>query len=237
MCITTSSEGICAICHKTYKRQGINRHLKSHLKQMEGEKDDGSKSFLLKIVPNPKYGTTGYFLYLWVNENTKLRLIDDFLRNIWLECCGHMSEFREKEQQNLFFSPEEISKKKAVKNVFYKGQKVEYTYDFGSSTYLLISVEEVYKVKAPKAIVLLSRNEPLEIMCETCGKKPAEYVCTVHYYEEDSLFCKQCSKKHAKKCTDFEYMGLPIVNSPRCGVCGYTGGMIDKERDGIYKKK
>jgi hypothetical protein len=29
---------------------------------------------------------------------------------------------------------------------------------------------------------------------------------------------------------------MPIVNSPRMGVCGYEGGTIDKERDGIYGK-
>jgi hypothetical protein len=39
-----------------------------------------------------------------------------------------------------------------------------------------------------------------------------------------------------KKCSDFDdYAAMPIVNSPRAGVCGYTGGTIDKERDGAYK--
>lgn len=51
--------------------------------------------------------------------------------------------------------------------------------------------------------------------------------------EEDS-FCEKCAEKHGKKCDDFaDYAGMPVVNSPRCGVCGYEGGIIDLERDGV----
>ncbi len=236
MNISVTSEGICAICKKTYKKRGIKRHLKSHLKKMEEEKKEINKSFLIKIEADPIYGTSGYFLYIWVDENTTLQYIDDFLRNIWLECCGHMSAFKEKKSSfDSMFRLPKISKGKAVKKVFYEGQKIEYTYDFGSSTFLIISIEGVYNVKAPDQITLLSRNEPLEILCETCGKKPAEYTCPIHYYDEDSLFCKKCAQKHAKTCTDFEYAALPIVNSPRFGICAYSGGVIDVERDGVYK--
>jgi hypothetical protein len=52
------------------------------------------------------------------------------------------------------------------------------------------------------------------------------------------LFCDKCAKKHAKKCEDFEdYAALPVVNSPRMGVCAYEGGCIDTERDGAFVKK
>jgi len=30
---------------------------------------------------------------------------------------------------------------------------------------------------------------------------------------------------------------MPIVNSPRMGVCGYEGGVIDIERDGVFLLK
>ncbi len=40
--------------------------------------------------------------------------------------------------------------------------------------------------------------------------------------------------KLENECEDFsEEMRLPVVNSPRMGICGYEGGMIDKERDGV----
>ena len=44
------------------------------------------------------------------------------------------------------------------------------------------------------------------------------------------------SAKHSEICDDFEdYAEMPVVNSPRMGECGYSGGEIDTERDGPYK--
>ena len=55
-------------------------------------------------------------------------------------------------------------------------------------------------------------------------------------YEEYAFYCKDCQKKHAKVCPDFkDYAAMPVVNSPRMGVCGYDGGRIDKKRDGVFK--
>jgi hypothetical protein len=49
------------------------------------------------------------------------------------------------------------------------------------------------------------------------------------------MFCEKCAKKHAKECEDFAdgYAVMPVVNSPRMGVCAYEGGCIDTERDGV----
>lgn len=85
-----------------------------------------------------------------------------------------------------------------------------------------------------KEILLLSRNEPLELYCHVCKKKPAVDICVVHY-DGNNLFCEKCSKKHEGDC---EYEALfPVVNSPRMGVCGYDGGRIDVERDGVFQMK
>ncbi|MBL7814256.1 MAG: hypothetical protein JNL70_04545 [Saprospiraceae bacterium] len=125
---------------------------------------------------------------------------------------------------------------KTLKKVFKVGQVFDYEYDFGSTTQLTIHVLAEYKLAVTEGIKLLSRNEPLKIMCEVCGEKAATDVCTIHDWEEASLFCKSCAKKHAKECEDFaDYAGLKVVNSPRFGVCAYEGGQIDKKRDGVWK--
>jgi hypothetical protein len=124
-----------------------------------------------------------------------------------------------------------------VSKVFHKDLKLDYEYDFGSSTNLQLTVIDEYPIKADKKIVLLSRNEPLEWLCDTCKKEPATQICTVHDWDDDSYFCDKCAKKHAKKCSDFkEYASMPVVNSPRMGVCAYEGGAIDVERDGVFEK-
>lgn len=252
------SEGKCLFCGKTFKNGGINRHLQTHFKKLAPEKGN-RLSFLLKIEPDAKYWAgSGYFLYLWVDGTTKLGTIDDFLRDIWLECCGHLSAFRNPKRKSVgmwdFLEAEELleqgkTKKyeslmedatgeipmgRKARDVFYKDLKLEYEYDFGSSTNLTISVSAEVKRKAEKPIVLLSRNEPLEIYCQTCGKAPAVQLCCIEDWESDYLFCSKCAKKHAKTCDDFaDYSAMPIVNSPRMGVCGYEGGTIDLDRDKI----
>jgi hypothetical protein len=190
--------------------------------------------------------------------------LDTFLRGIWLECCGHMSAFRnpklhgnsggmfdlmeayeylekgnvKKYETMMENTAGEVPKSRKAKDILYKGLVLEYEYDFGSTTELSLTVVDEYPIKADKEIVLLSRNEPLKIMCASCGKAPATQMCNVCMYNEDATFCDACAKKHAKKCEDFaEYASMPIVNSPRMGVCAYTGGTIDTERDGVFVMK
>ncbi|MDL2313013.1 hypothetical protein LJC68_09080 [Bacteroidales bacterium OttesenSCG-928-B11] len=205
-------------------------------------------------------GTTGYFLSLWVDGETAMEEIDIFLRKIWLDCCDHLSAFRNPAQLqrggwNFFEAMElivqgktkeyeklmeegngEIPMSRKVSKVFHKDLKLEYECDFGSTTALQLTVVEEFSIKADANTVLLSRNEPLEILCGSCKKEPATEMCIAHGWDESSLFCPKCAKKHAKECEDFEdYAAMPVVNSPRMGVCGYGGGAIDKERDGVYK--
>ncbi|MDR3245275.1 MAG: hypothetical protein LBT50_02445 [Prevotellaceae bacterium] len=257
------SSGKCLFCGKTFAKAGINRHLKTHLEQKTTENPKG-KSFFVKVETDPRYGNTPYFLSLWVGGTATMENLDDFLRNIWLECCGHMSEFtnpakrmqgggmwgyfeamellergKQKEYEELMEETNgEISMSRKVSQVFYKGLALKYEYDFGSSTNLQLTVMDEYPVKADKKIVLLSRNEPLEWLCDLCQKEPATQICTVHDWGDDSMFCDKCAKKHARKCSDFrEYASMPVVNSPRMGVCAYTGGAIDIERDGVFVKQ
>lgn len=257
------SVGKCVYCNKEFNKSGISRHLAKHL----GEKTNLSKpgkSFLVKIEINPKWGASPYFLHLWVDGNSTMKEIDTFLRRIWLECCGHMSSFKNPKQatkghgmwdffeaQNLLSNGKtkayeqlmedsngEIPMSRKTKDALQKGIKLVYEYDFGSTTELYLSVTEAYPMAADEKIILLSRNEPPEILCETCGTKPAIKICSVCMDQHESAFCNTCAKKHAKTCPDFEdYASMPVVNSPRMGVCGYEGGTIDTKRDGPFVVK
>lgn len=235
---TIKSVGVCCYCNKQYTKSGMSRHLQSHLGKMDAI--EGQLSYLLKVEVCKKYEYYPYFLYLQVSSRTNMGNIDDYLRDIWLECCGHMSSFRETTPYRGFLNsyPEDIDLSLSCSKVFEPKQKLEYTYDFGSSTCLDITVIAEYPFQTKERIKLLSRNEPLQILCDACDKNPASWVCIAHGWEEDSLFCEKCAKKHEKECEDFEdYSARPVVNSPRFGVCGYEGGLIDIERDGVYKMK
>lgn len=217
-----SSEGQCLFCKGRFSQSAIHLHVQKHLAEKQGK---AGNSFLLKVEVNPDWGKTPFFLSLWADGETRMKDIDGFLRSIWLECCGHMSEFT-------------VPMSKKLKDVLHKGMSIGYQYDFGSTTELQIEVVDEYPVMADEKIALLSRNEPLNIPCCMCKMAAATVVCIAHDPEEDAEFCKACAKKHAKNCDDFEdYASMPLVNSPRMGVCGYTGGTIDGQRDLPIKAK
>jgi hypothetical protein len=94
-----------------------------------------------------------------------------------------------------------------------------YEYDFGSSTRLagrgLPTLPSVFK---KRAIHLLARNEPPDIRCVSCGKT-AKRICGQCAWSGPATFCDACAKKHDCGAERL----LPVVNSPRMGVCAYCG--------------
>ncbi len=239
------SEGVCLYCNEIVSKQGMSRHVSTHLKKMEKEleKDNKNKAkyYHLSIT------AAEMFLVLVVESKTDFDELDDFFRAIWLECCGHMSSFRVKSGVTIMdmrddfgfgFEPNTKPMTTKVSKVFEKELTLDYEYDFGSTTGFKIKVLDKYTLPLQEDnILLISRNEPLPILCRICEKEPAQEICGIHMYD-DGFFCKKCAKKHAKKCEDFEdYAKMPVVNSPRMGTCAYEGGQIDEERDGYYKPK
>ena len=230
-----SSEGKCFYCAETFAGNGISRHLSTHLKSIQSEKLTKKKSYHVKIT-----GAKLYFIHLLIDENVNLEQLDSYLREIWLECCGHLSSFEIKgtrgTQNSLDDGEYGINKNTKVGGLFKKGIKLNYEYDFGSTTHLEISVLNEYLIQDKQGILLLSRNEPLKMLCDLCKQKPAEVVCLL-WHDKGTMFCDSCKDIHVEECSDFEdYSEGYIVNSPRMGVCGYEGGTIDTDRDGIWQK-
>lgn len=214
-----ASEGVCVFCNKTYKKTGISRHFKKHLDAIP--RQGKASSYHVKVECGP------YFLQLLIDGNAYMDELDHFLRRIWLECCGHLSAFLD--------GRDEISMSTKARNVLYKGGTLEHHYDFGTTTLSNITTINEYDFATPESIKLLSRNNPLELYCNMCKKQAATSICVIHW-GEDNHFCDSCTEKHQEVCEDAaDYSLLPVVNSPRYGECGYDGGAIDKERDGVFK--
>ena len=57
------------------------------------------------------------------------------------------------------------------------------------------------------------------IPCDGCNAKSAVVICTACMWDNAGWLCEACAQTH--DCD--EDMFLPVVNSPRTGVCGYTG--------------
>lgn len=216
----TASKGNCYICGKTVTKTVAKRHLLSH--SYDGDKCQ--KCRLLKIEsPYDK----DYWLYVDMPLTSDLYSLDSFLREIWLECCGHMSVF-------FIGRYGKIDMETTISHLS-EGIVLHYEYDFGSTTELTVTVVgTIFRKEQEKDVRLLIRNEVPKYICGKCGK-PATHICMDCIYEDDDpFFCEACGKKHFEKIHEFD---LPIVNSPRMGVCDYDGELDEYEFDPQKIKK
>lgn len=111
-----------------------------------------------------------------------------------------------------------------LKDVADVGCTMVYEYDFGSTTELFVCINSVREgEKGSNEIVILSRNNPPEIICDNCKKNRAKWVDSMRYCEE-AFWCEECLREEHDIDEDymFEFL-LPVCNSPRMGVCGYEG--------------
>ena len=163
-------------------------------------------------------------MHLQVPLGLRLDLLDDFLRDTWLECCGHLSVFRIDGIDYFVAANDELGGKNmkvALGEILRPGVKFYHEYDFGTATELTLSVlSEGEPDRGARPIKILAKNEPPPFACGTCGRA-ATKICTECMWEEEGLglLCAECVAKH--ECD--EEIFLPVVNSPRVGMCGYCG--------------
>lgn len=221
----TASNGKCNICGGIFDKSAMTKHLAAC--RQKNDAPDGasagrpSRATAFHLLVEGRY-LPEYWMHLEVPVRASLEVLDGFLRDAWLECCGHLSAFT---IESISYSAEptgELGDEDMdipLSEVLRPGLKFYHEYDFGSTTYLVLKVvsEEESKLKG-KGVRVLARNEPPTIPCVKCGQ-PAVQVCGQCLYEGSGWLCKACARQH--ECG--EEMLLPVVNSPRVGVCGYTG--------------
>ncbi|MFP4029711.1 MAG: IS1096 element passenger TnpR family protein [Candidatus Brocadiia bacterium] len=226
---TPESSGECRLCGETFKSSGMTSHLKSCVKKNR-ESNDQEEVGLYHMVARGGGGL--FWLHFEVVGEAPLEVVDDFLRSIWVECCGHLSAFTINNQR---YSPQPMDSMMArnpekptdvpICEVLSNNDEFHYEYDYGSTTHLEMRVVDVREGPRPeRAVRVLARNQMPEFECAECGAT-ATQICPTCW--EDNLFCDECAPEHP--CYD-DYGGLlPLVNSPRAGVCGYTGRFGDQE--------
>lgn len=233
------STGKCAYCGGVFSRQVMSRHLtacrqkQSDLTPAGKRQKPSSKVFHLFVEGN---GLPEYWMHLEAPAQITLQELDAFLRRTWLECCGHLSAFTIKGQrfdhvlfdddlEDTFRSmfdtvPKDRDMSVKLADIFRPGLALEYEYDFGSTTALKLRVVAEYESAAQgKALKFLARNDPPHINCGSCRERLATQVCSVCLYSGEGWVCDECAEDHV--CGE-DYF-LPVLNSPRTGVCGYEG--------------
>lgn len=222
------SEGVCSFCSGVFAKAAMGRHLE----KCEKRKPEGSASSSKSAVQDAfhmmveGYGLSRskYWMHIEASAGAKLSDLDSFLRGIWLECCGHLSMFTIGGMEFISnFTPEDRLEGRKGMNValdklLFPGLTFLHEYDFGTTTELAIKVLSRGRSHTKNKIQLLARNNTPMIKC-VCGKEAVNLCSQCVWESGEGWLCDDCAKKH--ECG--EDMLLPVLNSPRTGMCGYTG--------------
>ena len=158
------------------QRTGIAKHLQTCKKRVDlYEKAEKTEKYFELLL----YGAYNKdnWLIIQIKENATLDDLDRFIRDIWVECCGHLSVFEidgvsyEREPDDDFGWGEPAkSTNHTLKQVLTTGMIFNYEYDFGSTTEIMVKVLDHYSAqKQNEKVVILSRNNPPEFACSICG--------------------------------------------------------------------
>ena len=213
------SQGQCQFCNELVTKTAATRHLakcdarQAALAKAEAQPIAAEPLYCLRAQAN---GAPEFWLDLEVKGNAPLSALDSYLRAIWLECCGHLSQFGD-------FREDELPMTGKISRYLPVGASTIHLYDFGSTSETVIKSvsSRVGKPLTKHPITLLFRNAPPEVECIKCNA-PATHFCEECRYEDDSpgWLCDKHTESHPH---DNYGEPSPLVNSPRSGMCGYDG--------------
>ena len=221
------SEGHCNLCGKNIEGDKISGHL-MECRDKLFKNNDARPANIMQISAYGRH-TPEFWLQLAVWDGATLSDIDNFLRYTWLECCGHLSAFNingaryesrpaDDDDDAFPFGEKPLSMSAKLSKVLEPGTVMLHEYDFGTTTELELEVLDVFQGAKPIAdVILLAHNLKPKIKCRSC-EKIATLICSGCCYDFQ-CFCKKCAPRH--ECG--KDMMLPLVNSPRTGMCGYDG--------------
>lgn len=225
---------VCRLCGERSSRMG--RHLQQCVPKYFSEHPSSSENHTFYLIRVKGRYAPEYVLYLLVPVQQKLRLLDRFLRDVWLECCEHLSSFHINNREVASRSVDDFWGKPAktmgqveIGKVLSPKVKFSYIYDFGSPTELDLEVISELRVSAiADRVHLLARSDPPFNKCYLCDEEATQLclLCAQANLEQ-ALVCERCIQAHRDVCLDpdeFELdLLIPVTNSPRMGVCAYCG--------------
>lgn len=218
MAESTRTRGACAYCGREMTRGGLARHLagckerRAAIAAADAGKGESGPQIHLQV--QDAWGGD-YWLHLEMRGSAPLGDLDDYLRAIWLECCGHMSQF-----SVGGWGGEEFDMDEKAAGVLRPGVELTHIYDFGTDSQTLIRVVAVRQGKplTRHPITLMARNAPPAVACQDCGEPATRLCLECPYDEQPGTLCAAHARKHRHRDAK-----LPLLNSPRSGMCGYDG--------------
>jgi len=217
------SRGKCQYCGEETAKGGMTRHLAKCDKRAQtiqaADSSNQPEETLWQVRVQDGYDKD-FWLDLEIRGSASLTALDKYLRAIWLECCGHLSKFTVGGWGGY-----DVGKARKADDVFKRETDLLHLYDFGTTSETEIHVVSSRRgrstIKHP--ITLMARNNMPERTCMECDQ-PATHLCMECLIEgdldDDWFLCEE----HAEVHPHLDYgEPVPLVNSPRLGMCGYEG--------------
>mgnify|MGYP005837452079 CR=1 FL=1 len=138
---------------------------------------------LLHLRVEDAYRSSPFWMDVEIKASASLHVLDDFLRDIWLECCDHLSLFSidgvmyEQVLDPDWGPSDSRSMRVALGKVVRVGSSFTYRYDYGTTSELWLRVLGERDGYLKKALRLLARNQPPVWLCSVCGQ-PATQIDT-----------------------------------------------------------
>ncbi|MCI5167116.1 MAG: hypothetical protein D3903_13730, partial [Candidatus Electrothrix sp. GM3_4] len=138
MAQTKQTRGACAFCGRQMTGNGMVKHLsacpkrKETLSENDQKKGKAQKLYHLKIQDA---WLNDFWLHLEICGSATFKDLDSYLRLIWLECCGHLSQFSLGSGMG-----EEVAMDTRISTLFQAGMMLTHIYDFGNSSDTQIKV-------------------------------------------------------------------------------------------------
>ncbi len=212
---TLKDPGRCEGCGAVLSKRAITRHV-AGCATFTAPKE-GKRGLIYQLMVDAP-AMPEYWMVVEAGPTATLKQLDKFLRDTWLECCGHLSAFTiggqsyASQPDDSGYMDERTMSARVAQCVGVRQWR--YEYDFGSTTELRVRVLGS-REGSGGPVTLLARNLDPPLACVRCGA-PATKVCMVCNSMEPGWLCAKCAKRH--ECEDAINR---VVNSPRCGVCGY----------------
>lgn len=215
------SKGQCTYCKAEIVKNVVTKHLATcpqhHAIIQQAETKKGKTETLFHLRAQSAHSKE-FWIDVEMRGSSTLQDLDNYLRGIWLECCGHLSQFSIGR-----WTGEELDMEERIDKVFTRVKELTHIYDFGTSSETVISLigtREGHPTTA-RPLALMVRNLMPETKCTEC-EQPATQLCMECLIEEQEwgALCDAHATNHPH---DSYGEPFPLVNSPRVGMCGYDG--------------
>lgn len=215
--MNSATQGLCYFCFGTFPKKSMGLHLARCSSRVWDAEEIAARArteLTSYHVAAASRERPEYWLHAEVDGRASLSEIDVFLREIWLDCCPHPSQF-EIRRATYHYPIQSSGQDVKLNDVLTKGLKFSYAFDPGHPSVIDLRVVSAWPISAlHRPVWLAARNQPIGKLCFRCGQ-PAQHL--LPWADQDpTYFCKACAGSVR---SDLR----PVYNSPREGICCYQG--------------